>query len=182
MRSLLRVIAPLLGIVLAVVGVLVVIEVVAAWVRPDADGGLLVPWPEWGALLAGRSWRQDPVPAVAIGVGVLGLLLVVVGLTARRVNVYLADPAAEMRDMTVTTSPRTLARMVGTRVRAADEVESASVTASARRVAVSAVVGNDAPPQVRATILAQVDALLDELPLRRRPRVAVSVQEREGVT
>ena len=83
--------------------------------------------------------------------------------------------------MTVTTSPRVLARLVGTRVRASDDVLSASVTASARRVAVTARAWNDAPADLRETIVGRVQELLDELPLRRSPRVAVSVQEREGV-
>ena len=178
MRVLLRVLAPLLGLALAVVGVLVVIEVVAAWVRPDTDGGLLVPWADWGATLANLSWNENPVPGIAIGVGVAGLLLIIVGLAARRADVRLEAPAA---DMTVTTSPRVLARLVGTRVRASDDVLSASVTASARRVAVTARSWHDAPPELRETVVGRVEELLDELPLRRRPRVAVSVREQEGL-
>ena len=178
MRALLRVLAPLLGIALAVVGVLVVIEVVAAWVVPGSVDGLLLPWPAWGAALADVSWDESPVPGIAIGVGVAGLLLLIVGLAARRVDVHLEGPSA---DMTVTTSPRVLARLVGTRVRASDDVLSASVTASARRVAVTARAWNDAPADLRETIVGRVEELLDELPLRRRPRVAVSVQEREGM-
>jgi uncharacterized protein DUF6286 len=177
-RAVLRVLAPLLGIVLAAAGVLLVIEVVAAWVLPDSDGGLLVPWPEWGATLADLSWNEAPVPAVAIGVGVVGLLMVIVGLTARRGVVRLEPPSA---DMTVTTSPRVLARLVGTRVRASEDVLSASVTASARRIAVTARVWKGAPEDLRETIIGRVQELLDELPLRRKPRVAVSLQEREGV-
>ena len=115
MRVLLRVLAPLLGIVLAAAGVLLVVEVVSAWVRLDTDGGLLVPWPDWGATLAGLSWNESPVAAIAIGVGVAGLLLMIVGLAARRADVHLDAPSS---DMTVTTSPRVLARLVGTRVRA----------------------------------------------------------------
>ena len=84
MRALLRILAPLLGIALAAAGVLVVIEVVAAWVLPETDGGLLVPWPDWLATLASLSWNQSPVPGIAIGVGVTGLLLIIVGLAARR--------------------------------------------------------------------------------------------------
>jgi Family of unknown function (DUF6286) len=177
-RAVLRVLAPLLGIVLATVGVLVVIEVVAAWVVPGNEGGLLVPRSDWGAALAGLSWNENPVRAVAIGVGVAGLLMVLVGLTARRGDLRLDAPSA---DMTVTTSPRVLARLVGTRVRASDDVFSASVTASARRVAVAARAWNDAPEELRETLVDRVRELLDELPLRRKPRVAVSVQEREGV-
>ena len=85
------------------------------------------------------------------------------------------------RKFSVTTSARVLARLVGTRVRASDDVFSASVTASARRVTVSARAWNDAPEELRETLADRVRELLDELLLRRRPRVAVSVQEREGV-
>src|SRR6185437_11103532 len=91
-RAVLRVLAPLLGIVLATVGVLVVIEVVAAWVLPEQEGGLLVPWPEWGAVLAGLSWTDSPVRGTAIGVAVVGLLLVLVALTARRADLRLVAP------------------------------------------------------------------------------------------
>jgi len=178
MRALLRILAPLLGIALAAAGVLVVIEVVAAWVLPETDRGLLVPWPDWLATLASLSWNQSPVPGIAIGVGVTGLLLIIVGLAARRSEVRLEAPTA---DMTVTTPPRVLARLVGTRVRASDDVLSASVTASARRVAVTALAWHDAPPDLRETIDGRVGELLDELPLRRRPRVAVSVRKQEGV-
>jgi hypothetical protein len=155
-----------------------VIEVVAAWVLADTEGGLLVPWPDWAGTLASLSWNQSPVPGIAIGVGVAGLLLIIVGLAARRREVRLEAPST---DMTVTTSPRVLARLVGTRVRDSDDVLSASVTASARRVAVTALVWHDAPPDLREVIVGRVQVLLDELPLRRRPRVAVSVRKQEGV-
>jgi hypothetical protein len=177
-RALVRVLAPLLGIALAVAGVLVVIEVVAAWVRPGMEGVLLVPWPDWRDTLANLSWNQSPVPGIAIGVGVGGLLLIIVGLAARRSEVRLEAPRT---DMTVTTSPRVLARLVGTRVRESDDVLSASVAASARRVAVTALAWHDAPPDLREVIVGRVQELLDELPLRRRPRVAVSVRKQEGV-
>ena len=39
MRVVLRVLAPLLGLVLAAGGILLVIEVVAAWVLPGSEGG-----------------------------------------------------------------------------------------------------------------------------------------------
>jgi hypothetical protein len=177
MRVLLRVLAPVLGIVLAAAGVLVVIEVAAAWVRLGMEGGLLVPWPDWVGRLASVSWSENPVPGIAIGVGVVGLLLMIVGLTARRADVRLEAPTV---DMAVTTSPRVLARLVGTRVREFDDVVSASVTASARRVAVSALVWQDAPPDLREVIVGRVKELLDQLPLRRRARVAVSVRNKRA--
>ena len=92
MRAVLRVLAPLLGLVLATVGVLVVIEVVAEWVLPEHEGGLLVPWPEWGAVLAGLTWSENLVRGIAIGVGVAGLLMVLVALTARRATCASSPP------------------------------------------------------------------------------------------
>ena len=177
MRVLLRILAPLLGLALAAAGVLIAVEVVAAWVRPTAATGLVVPWPDWRAALENLTWAQTPVPAIAIVVAVVGLLLVLLGLSARRSDIHLDAPTDEIA---VTTAPRVLARLVGTRVRATDDVASAGVTASARKVAVSAQAWNDATPELRGTVTTRVEDLLTELPLRRRPRVAVSVQERKG--
>jgi hypothetical protein len=175
MRLLLRLLAPLLGLALAAAGVLLVIEVVAAWVRPATGSGLLVPWPEWRGTLENLSWDEYPVPAIAVAVAVVGLLLLLIGLLARRSDVVLAAPAEEM---TVTTSPRVLARLVGRRVRAGEDVASAAVTASRRRVAVTAQGWADPDPQLRESIAAGVEELLDELPLQQRPRVTVRVVER----
>lgn len=177
MRVLLRVLAPLLGLALATAGVLLVIEVVAAWVRPTATTGLLVPWPDWRATVEDLTWTDNPVPGIAIGVAAVGLLLILLGLLARRSDIVLDAPTPEMA---VTTSPRVLARIVGRKVRATDDVSAASVTASRRKVAVSAQGWGEAGPALKAAVAAGVDDLLDGLPLHRRPRVTISVQERKG--
>jgi Family of unknown function (DUF6286) len=176
-RMVLRVLAPLLGLAAAAVGVLLVIEVVAAWVRPGATSGLVVPWPQGYAALGETAWADAPVPAVAIGVAAVGLLLVLVGLLARRTDIAVDGPAP---GITVTTSPRVLARLVGRRVRSADEVAAASVTASRRKVSVAVQAWHDADPHLDSTVRARVEELLDDLPLHRRPRVAVSVRVRKG--
>lgn len=176
MRVLLRVLAPLLGIVLAAAGVLIVIEVVAAWVRPDATAGLVVPWARWRAAVENVTWAQDPVPAVAIVVAAAGLLLVLLGLAARRSDITLDVPQP---DITVTTSARVLARLVGRQVRATDGVAAASVTATRRRISVAAHGWGDSGPELREVVEQRVDELLDHLPLRRRPRLTVFVQERD---
>lgn len=177
MRVLLRVLAPLLGLALSVAGALLVIEVVAAWVRTPATTGLLLPWPQWRATLEALTWRDAWVSGIAIAVAVIGLLIVLIGLFARRHDVDLESPAP---GITVTTSPRVLARLVGRRVRAGDDVAAATVTATRRRVAVAAQGWNGDGSALRAAVHTTVDDLLDELPLIRRPRVAVSVQERKG--
>jgi hypothetical protein len=177
-RVLLRVLAPLLGLAVAVVGVLVLLEVVAASVRPDGGDGLVVPWPDWYAALGRIAWADAAVRGVAIGTAVLGLLLVLVGLMARRHDIAVDGPSPEI---TVTTSPRVLARLVGDRVRAADEIAAADVTASRRRVSVAAETWNGAGADVADHVRSRVEDLLDEVPLHRRPRVTVTVHARRGL-
>jgi Family of unknown function (DUF6286) len=176
-RVLLRVLTPLLGLAVAVVGVLLVLEVVAAWARPGTTSGLVVPWPDWYLALGRIPWSDPAVPRIAIPVAVVGLVLVLIGLLARRHDIPVDGPAPEIN---VTTSPRVLARLVGRRVRSTDDVAAASVTASRRKVSVAAQAWANAAPDLRDTVHTRVDELLDELPLHRRPRVGVSVQERKG--
>ncbi|WP_214405944.1 DUF6286 domain-containing protein [Pseudonocardia lacus] len=180
MRAVLRVLSPLIALALAAAGVLLVIEVVGAWLRPSLPAGVadgvVVPWPAWQVWLGGLTWRSEPVPVVAIVAAVVGLLLVLVGLLARRSAIGMEGPDPAI---TVTTSPRVLAQLVGRRVRAAEDVTSASVTASARRISVTAQGWAD-EPQLRASVVARVEELLDQLPLHRRPTVSVSVSERKG--
>jgi hypothetical protein len=177
MRMLLRLLAPLIGLAMAAAGVLIVIEVVAGWLRADVTRGLVVPWHTWRAAVENVSWAEPPVPGIAITVAVAGLLLVLVGLLARRSFITMDGPAPEI---TVTTTPRVVARLVGRRVRATGDVFSASVTVSPRRVSVVAQGWGEADPELHSAVRARVEELLDELPLHRRPRVAVSVQERKG--
>ncbi|GAA4703480.1 DUF6286 domain-containing protein [Pseudonocardia yuanmonensis] len=178
MRVLLRTLSPLLGLALAAVGVILVIEVVAAWLRPGTNG-LVVPWPSWQAALTGLTWADRPVIVVAICVAVVGLLLLLVALLARRHDVALTAPTPEM---TVATSPRVLARLVGRTVRESDDVAAATVSASARKVVVRAEGWPDAGGgfgELTDTVRDRVATLLDELPLARRPRVAVSTRGRK---
>jgi hypothetical protein len=177
-RVLLRTLSPLLGLALAAVGVLLVLEVVAAWVRPGS-GGLVVPWRAWQATLSAVSWSDRPVIILSICVAVVGLLLLLVALLARRHDVALTAPTPEM---TVATSPRVLARLVGQTVRESDDVAGASVSASARKIVVRAEGWPDAGGgfgELTDTVRGRVATLLDELPLARRPRVAVSTRGRK---
>ncbi|WP_433280295.1 DUF6286 domain-containing protein [Pseudonocardia xinjiangensis] len=177
MRMLLRLLAPLIGLAMAAAGVLIVIEVIAAWLRRNVVTGLVVPWHHWRTAIENVTWEDPPVPGIAIAVAVLGLLLVLVGLLARRSHITLDGPAPEI---TVVTAPRVLARLIGRRVRATEDIFSASVTVSPRKVSVLAQAFDEARPELRDTVHGHVDEMLDELPLHRRPRVAVHLQERQG--
>ncbi|GLZ54665.1 DUF6286 domain-containing protein [Actinomycetospora sp. NBRC 106378] len=176
MRVLLRLLSPLLGLLLAAVGALTALEVIVAWVAPSSSP-LVVPWPTWQAAIGNLSWSSGAVRGVAIGVGVVGLLVLLVGLVARRHDVALTEPVPEV---TVTTSPRSLARAVGHEVRSHADVVSASVVASQKKVVVRA--GTlDAPDEVRTAVRERVDEVLGRLPLARRPRVSVTVAATKGV-
>ncbi|MGD9989644.1 DUF6286 domain-containing protein [Pseudonocardia sp.] len=194
MRVIVRILAPLLGLALAAAGVLGIVEIVTAWIQPGQGGdGLLVPWRAWQRALDTQLWATTPVKITGIVVGIAGLLLLIAAFAARRHDVPLRPPAPHV---TVTTSPQALARMVGRRVRAADAVSGASVTASRRAVSVRAEgwettttvppapdATTDAPPdtptdtpRLADSVRADVESLLDDLPLADRPKVAVSVR------
>ena len=147
-----------------------------AWLAP-ASSPLIVPWPTWRAALTEATWSSPVVRGVAIAIGVIGLLVLLVALVARRHDVRLTDPVPEV---TVTTSPRSLARAVGHEVRSHADVVSASVVASSKKVVVKA--GTlDPPAEVRDAVRERVEVLLARLPLARRPRVSVSVSATKGV-
>lgn len=174
MRVLLRVLSPLFGLAVAVLGVLLAAEAAWALLRPSSVP-LLVPWPAWRDVLAGVAWSRTPVLLAGAGLVLLGLALGLLAATARRRQVAMRAPADEV---TVVTSPRSLAHLVGRQVRRADGVRSASVTASARRVTVRATSAVRTAQELRPALLATVNDLVTALPLARKPKVQVVVDAR----
>jgi hypothetical protein len=166
-----RVLASLCGLGLAVTGALLAAEVAWAWARPRS-GPLLVPWPRWRAYLDGLTWTSTEVRTAAGVLAGAGLVLVLIAAAARHKDVRLQDPADEV---SVITSPRSLARIVGQLVRAQDNVTAATVTASAKRIRVRAQSRLEAEAQLRPRLLEVVNGLLDDLPLAHRPRLSVVV-------
>lgn len=171
MRVVVRVLTALLGMALATVGVLVLAELVWAWARPSADG-LVMPRQVTAGVLSRTAWSDPPVRIAAAVAGALGLVLLLAGLRARRRILRLHDPAPQI---TATTSPRSLARAVGHRVREQEGIVSATVTASRRRIRVRATANSSAVGTLRETLTELTAEALGELPLRVQPRVAVSV-------
>jgi hypothetical protein len=170
-RVFVRLLATLLGLAFAVAGALLALEVGWHWWRP-ASGPLVVPWPRWQAELAALGWDAY---AVRVGAGVLaaaGLVLLICALAAGNRAVRLTDPADEV---SVSTSPRSLARLVGLAVRAQDNVAGATVTASARRVRVRATSTLETEGELRPRLLETVTTLLGDVPLVRPPKVSVVV-------
>lgn len=175
MRVLLRLLSPLLGLAVAAGGGVLAVE--AGWVlaRPDSTP-LLVPWPGWRDRLAGYAWSDAAVVIAAAALVALGLLLTVIAAAARRRDVRLTSP---VDGVAVVTSPRSLARLVGHRVRQEDGVHTASVTASARRIRVRATSRLHTEAQLRSTLTARVRDLVGSLPLPRTPRIRVVVKSRK---
>lgn len=171
MRVLLRLLSPLLGIAVAAAGALLAVE--AGWLlaRPRS-APLLVPWPGWRDRFAEYAWSDTATVVAGGALAVLGVLLLTIAAGARRHDVRLTDPAEAV---SVATSPRSLARMVGHGVRTEDGVRSASVTASARRIRVRATSTMNTEAQLRPALTARVHELVGNLPLARTPRVHVVV-------
>lgn len=180
MRVLLRVLSPLLGLVIAAAGAMLAVEVVAAWLLGDRPGyrGLLLHWGAWRTVLEQITWRSVLMIGCSVVVAVIGLLLLLIAGTARRRDIALTDPADEI---SVTASPKVLARLVGQRVRSTDDISAASVIASARSVRVQAIGRGERPSSLRPSVRTRVDELLDDLPLARRPKVSVSVRAERGL-
>ncbi|ATY16290.1 hypothetical protein CU254_11210 [Amycolatopsis sp. AA4] len=171
MRVLVRLLSTLLGLAVAAGGALLALEVGWSWWQPD-KAPLLVPWPRWKAAIAELDWTSTPVRITA-GIALLaGLVLLLLALGAGDRAVRMTDPAD---GITVNTSPRALARLIGLAVRAEDNVRGASVTASSRRVRVRATSRLETEEQLRPRLLETVAGVLDDLPLQRRPKVSVVV-------
>ncbi|MGH3631976.1 MAG: DUF6286 domain-containing protein, partial [Sciscionella sp.] len=160
MRILVRLLSSLLGLVIAAAGVLLAVESVWAWIYP-AKGGLVVGWRAWQRTLSGMHWNDQTVQLIAGGVLIVGLLLLIISSTARRGGVRFNDPSD---DVSVTTSPRSLARIVGHRVRAEDGVSSASVSATARKVKVRATSQLQREGELRPRLREITTDLLGTLP------------------
>lgn len=171
MRLLIRVLAFVLALTVVAGGLLVVVEVGWAMARPE-PGSLLVPWPDWLDRAGGLAWSGTGVRVAAWVLLAAGLALLLIAALSGRHDVFLQDPAP---DVTVTTSPGSLARIVGRRVRTTDGVRSASVTASARSVRVRATSRLLDERRLRPVLIEQVSALVNELPLARTPHVHVVV-------
>jgi hypothetical protein len=170
-RVFVRLLSTLLGLAVAAGGALLALEVGWYWWRP-ASSPLLVPWMRWRDRLEEVGWDSFAVRLTAGIVAGAGLVLLLMSLSARRRDVRLHDPVTEV---SVTTSPRSLARLVGHRVRAQENVTGASVTASAKKVRVRATSRLEDETQLRPRLLEAVSTLLDAVPLRKRPAVSVVV-------
>lgn len=172
MRALIRLLAALLCLALTVAGALLVIEVGWAWLRPNSDF-VLVAWPAARARFAELAWSDPPVRVTAAIVAAVGLVLLLLAVRAGHKVIRLHDPAPQV---TVTTDPRSLARLVGHQVRQQDGVAAATVTAGRKRVRVKATAELTDIGDLDTRLSELAGETVRELPLHTTPRVSVSVR------
>jgi hypothetical protein len=174
-RTLDRVLAVLLGVTGLVLGVLVVVEVVAAALGRPA---VVLPYGPVAGWLRDQPWSGAAVLAVAVGLLVLGLVLLLAELTPRRrTDLVLTgdDPA-----VTTTLSTRSLGRVLEAAATATPGVERASARARSRRARLSVRVPVRDPGEaarIGREAEANATTALEELRLRRTPRLRVRTRQ-----
>jgi hypothetical protein len=171
-RILLRVLVALLGLAVAAAGFVLAVEVGWAWWRPG-HSALLVPWRGWLASARQWDWTSGQVRLIAGIVAVAGLVLLLLAIGARRPRRVPLDE--QSADLTVVTTPRSLARLVGRAVRAEDGVSAATVTASARKVRIKADSRLNTRAELKPRVLDTARETVENLPLPRTPKVTVVV-------
>ncbi|PRW65082.1 DUF6286 domain-containing protein [Actinopolyspora mortivallis] len=172
MRLVIRLLTVLLGLVLLAAGALLLTEIVLLTMFPDVT----TPLPDTSSLedeLSAVSWRSTVVRTGAAVTAVLGLVLLWFSLRAGRGEIRLHDPA---EGVTVVTRPRSLARVVGHRVRAEQGVAKATVVARRGAVRVTAVGDGEESEDLEHRLRETARTAVDELPLVSAPKVSVTVR------
>ena len=173
-----RILSVLLALVLLLGGLLGAVEIVLALMGRDP---WLVPHDEWASRLDEQTWDASTVRSVLIGVLVVGLLLVVVGLSrGRPAALTLPARADGPSQVTVTASRRGIERSLEQVVRECDGITGADVSVSRRTATVRASSRTRAPGDLRAGVESAVVARLTELGLADQLRPKVNVTSREA--
>ncbi|ASO21924.1 hypothetical protein FHR81_005611 [Actinoalloteichus hoggarensis] len=172
MRLLVRLLATLVGLGAAVAGVLLVVEVSRSWLRPGG-APLIVPWRAWLEHGSRLGWADREVLAGSLLTIASGLLLCTAASAARRRVLPLADLRPEV---SVTTSGRSVARLVDRRLRAEEDVVDVAVRADRRRVRVRVVGADGMPDELRTRLLGLTRRLVADLPLREQPRISLDMR------
>ena len=173
-----RVLSVLLALVLLLGGLLVAVEIVLAllgrqpWVIPSDD---------WSAQVRDQTWADTTVRAVLVGMVVVGLVLLIVGLSRGRPSALTLPARADGPErVTVTASRRGLERTLEQAVREADGITGAKVVVTRRTASVYATSQSRSPEDLRAGAESAVAARLAELGLTDTLRTKVHVTSREA--
>lgn len=176
MRVLDRVLAVLLALAFAVVGVLVIIDVVAAaFGHSGADAP--VPYERPDRWLHGHTWSATPVVVGLIVVAVLGLLLLVTELRPRTPGLLALHSDAE--GVTIGAPRRGLARAMSRVAAQVDGIGGATAALGTRSATVRVTTHLRDITGLSDQIQEAVTGWLAGLGLERTPKVKVSVNQKE---
>lgn len=171
MRTLNRLVAALLGLLLLVGGLALALEIALTSAFGKRQ---LVPYDSWTRSARMHAWN-DPV-TIWIGLGALLVGLLLLLLTVRR-RAPLAVPGAARHGLTVTFARRPLEQAVGRLAERSAGVEGVRVRMRKRKAEIS---GASLATDLQATdevLRTRVSAGLDRLPLESAPAVDVRLRK-----
>ena len=173
-----RILSVLLALVLLLGGLLAAFEIVLALLGRTP---WLIPQEDWARRLREQTWDTSTVRAVLVGMVVVGLVLLVVGLSrGRPASLTLPTRAGDSTQVTVTASRRGIERTLEQAVRESDGITGAKVSVSRRTANVWATSRSRAPGDLRAGVESALAARLADLGLTDTLRTKVRVTSREA--
>src|SRR6195952_982663 len=171
MRAFNRILSVLLAVAIAVAGVLVVIEIIAATTDNDP---VVVKWHGLVDDLATNEWKTAGPRVAAIVLILVGLLLLLVAL--RRGKPATIGLTTEAPSVDMTTTRRSLQRSLATTATSVDGITDASVKVKRRKVVVKArAVSGVTREDGRARLSDEMQGRLDRLSLAESKRLKVKV-------
>lgn len=169
MRIINRLLAFVLGVALVTVVGVALVEV--AW-AVSGRGPVVVPWQRWQAALVRRRWDDPELVAIAVGLVLVGLVLLIIELVPRR---PLQLPLQSPQSRRVSIDRRGLQERLRRVVLGDTDVIAASVRVR-RRAKVRAHVHADTDRRAcRARLQASVTGAVDQLGLAERLRTQIAL-------
>lgn len=173
-----RILSILLALILLLGGILAAVEILLALLGQDP---WLIPRDEWASRLREQTWDAPTVRAVLVGMVVVGLVLLVVGLSrGRPAALTLPARADGPAQVTVTASRRGIERSLEQAVRESDGITGAKVSVSRHTAKVHATSRTRAPGDLSAGVESALAGRLSELGLTDTLGTKVRVTSREA--
>lgn len=171
-----RLVAAVLALALVVLGVLVPIEIVHAFVL-HRRGRLILPWETLTRFFTGHAWSTSPMLTISGLTAGIGLVLLLAELKRRRPALLtLATPDENVTAGATRVSVRQALAAEAVEV---DGVTSASATIRRRRATVSATTGQRDSGDLRQNLTEHLTRWLEELGLVRTPPLRVRLSSKE---
>lgn len=176
MRFVDRVLSCVIAVGVLALGVLVPIEVIRTRLL-EKPGHLLLPFESVSRALRDTEWRSRGVIAIAAGVAVLGLILLVAECVPRRLR--LLTMVGGDRDTRCVISRRGVARTLMKSARAVPRISRVRARVTGRRASVRARVSWVEPGEVTAEVTERLTESLADLELLRPPKLRLRLTQDE---